>query len=331
MARPLRIEYDGAFYHVIARGERREDIFTGDGDKEKFLVKLAETAEKFRLLIHAYVLMDNHYHLLVETSQANLGKAMHHLNASYSNWFCRKYQIVGSVFQGRYKAILVEKDEYLKMLSAYIHLNPVRAKIVPWPDMYRFSSMPYYAGKAKPPKFLHTQDLLALFSGKNAYQAFVQGYKNGGSEIEKSEVYGCNSLLGDMRFLRAVYAKLETSGRKIDEREQTDVRSAKQVVADDIIEVLLVDMRIREEDLWSRRRGNVYRKLLAFVLRRYTALTLKEIGAIMKMDYAAVSELARSFERNLEKEMKYQRLAKHFEKEISKRQLLARSTSVKRP
>lgn len=195
----------------------------------------------------------------------------------------------------------------------------------------RLSSMPYYVGKAKPPKLLHTRDLLALFSGKNAYQALVQGYKNEGSEIEKSEVYGCNSLLGDMRFSRAVNAKLETSGRKIDEREQLDVRSAKRVVAGDIIEVLLVDMRMREEDLWSRRRGNVYRKLLAFALRRYTALTLKEIGAIMKMDYAAVSELARSFERNLGIDRDCQRFVKQFEKEISKRQLLASGKMARWP
>ncbi len=323
MARPLRIEYEGAFYHVLARGERREDIFTQDGDKEKFLVKLAETAEKFRLLIHAYVLMDNHYHLLVETPQANLSRAMHHLNASYSNWFCRKYRIVGSVFQGRFKAILVEKDEYLKMLSAYIHLNPVRAKIVSQPTMYRFSSMPFYAGKGKPPKFLHTHDLLALFSGKTQYLAFVLGYENGGAEIEKEEIYGCNSLLGSTGFLREAYAKLKASGKKMDKREQADIRDARRVSADDIFEVLIVDMKIHEDDLWSRRRGNVYRKLLVYALRRYTALTLKEIGAIMKMDYAAVSELARSFERALETERKYQRLAKILEKEIVDRQLLA--------
>lgn len=323
MARPLRIEYEGAFYHVIARGERREDIFTNDSDKDKFLVKLAETAEKFRLLVHAYVLMDNHYHLLVETQQANLGKAMHHLNASYSNWFCHKYQVVGSVFQGRYKAILVEKDEYLKVLSAYIHLNPVRAKIVTRPELYRFSSMPYYSGKVKPPEFLRTQDLQALFSRKSAYQAFVAEYKNGGSGIEKAEIYGSNSLLGSTRFLREAYAKLKAFGKKPDEREQPDVRDARQVGMDEVLEALHVDLKIAEEDLWSRRRGNVHRKLLAYALRRYTVMTLKEIGMFMKMDYAAVSELARSFERDLKTKPKYRQLAKSLSKEMVKRQMLA--------
>ena len=112
MARQLRIEYEHAFYHVISRGERRENIFTCPEDKDKFLKKLAETVEKYKLFLHAYVLMDNHFHLLLETPQANLSKAMHHLNTSYANWFRFKYRLVGSVFQGRFKAILVEKDSY---------------------------------------------------------------------------------------------------------------------------------------------------------------------------------------------------------------------------
>ncbi len=110
MSRPLRIEYENAFYHVIARGERREAIFTCAADKEKFLIKLGEAAEKYRLLIHAYVLMDNHYHMLIETPQGNLSQAMHYLNASYSNWFRHKYEIIGSVFQGRYSQTIVTLD-----------------------------------------------------------------------------------------------------------------------------------------------------------------------------------------------------------------------------
>ena len=149
------------------------------------------------------------------------------------------------------------------------------------------------------------------------------GYKNGGNGIEKVEIYGCNSLLGSTRFLREAYTKLEASGKKPDEREQFDVRNGRQVGMDDIFEALLVDMKIPEEDLWSRRRGNVYRKLLIYALRRYTAMTLKEIGVVMKMDYAAVSELARSYERALKTELQYQRLAKSLAKEMAKRQLLA--------
>jgi len=122
VARQLRIEYKGAFYHVISRGTGRDKIFLNDKDKLKFLEKLGEAVDKFNLKIHSYVLMNNHYHLLKETPEGNLSKAMHYINTSYSNWVKSKHQIIGSVFQGRYKSILVEKEAYFLTLSAYIHL-----------------------------------------------------------------------------------------------------------------------------------------------------------------------------------------------------------------
>lgn len=117
MARQLRIEYQGAFYHVISRGERKENIFYDDNDRMKFLEKLGETVVKFNLKIHCYALMDNHFYLLLETPEGNLLKAMHYLYTNYSNWLKSKHQVIGPVFQGRYKSILVEKDAYLYLLE----------------------------------------------------------------------------------------------------------------------------------------------------------------------------------------------------------------------
>lgn len=322
MSRPLRIEYENAFYHIIARGERREAIFNCDKDKDRFLEKLSETVEKYRLLVHAYVLMDNHYHLLLETPDANLSEAMHYLNASYGNWFRFKYKIVGSVFQGRYKAILVEKDEYMKMLSAYIHLNPVRAKIVDEPSLYPYSSYVYYGSKTKPPVFLRTKDLLGLFNDRNEYRKFVASYAKAGTEIDPDEIYGKNSLLGSEMFLRQAFAKIKTVGKAFDEREQPDIRDAVRVEADDILEIMMVDMRIAEDDIRSRKRGNVYRKLLIYGLRRHTASSLKEIGEIMGMDYSAVSGLARRFEREMETHKNHRLLAERLAKEVMKRRVL---------
>ena len=145
MARPIRIEYEHAFYHVVSRAHRRENIFRRDLDRKKFLEKLEQTVERHRLKIQVYVLMSNHYHLLIETPDANLSKAMHDLNASYANWYRSEYNLIGSIFQGRYKAILVEKDEYILVLSAYIHLNPVRAGIVKDPEAYLWSSFRCYS------------------------------------------------------------------------------------------------------------------------------------------------------------------------------------------
>jgi len=130
MARPLRIEYAGALYHVTSRGDGREDIYLDDEDRELFLRVLGEVCDLFNWSVHAWCLMTNHYHLLVETPDSNLSKGMRYLNGVYTQRFNRKHSRVGHVFQGRYKAILVEKDAYLQELSRYIILNPVRAGMV---------------------------------------------------------------------------------------------------------------------------------------------------------------------------------------------------------
>lgn len=324
MARPLRIEYENAFYHVIARGERRDVIFTCPADKDKFLIKLGETTEKYRLLVHAYVLMDNHYHLLVETPHGNLSQAMHYLNASYGNWFRHKYDIVGSVFQGRYKAILVEKDEYLNVLSAYIHLNPVRAGIVEEPSRYEYSSCRFYTlkSKSKNPAFLRTDDLLGMFNGnKSEYRRFLKGYSEHGTKIDSEVIYGKNALLGSEGFLRSVFKKIKDTGGSIDDREQPDVRDMSLVNADDIMEIMLVEMRIAEDAIWQRRRGNVYRKLLIYGLWQHTANSLKQIGEIMKMDYAAVSAMVRIFKKEITENKASRQLAERLAGEVMKRRI----------
>lgn len=130
MVRPLRIEYPGAFYHVTARGDRREAIYSDDADRGLWLDTLAEVCARFRFAVHAYCLMGNHYHLLVETMHGRLSAGMRQLNGVYSQAYNRRHNLVGHVFQGRYTAILCEKDRYLKELARYIILNPVRAKLV---------------------------------------------------------------------------------------------------------------------------------------------------------------------------------------------------------
>ena len=123
MARPLRVEYPGAFYHVMNRGNAGDSIFKSKKDRERFLECLEKAVERFSLRIHTYCMMGNHYHLLVETLEPNLSKAMQWIHVSYAAYFNRKRDRVGHLFQGRFKAILVEADEYLKQLSRYIHLN----------------------------------------------------------------------------------------------------------------------------------------------------------------------------------------------------------------
>jgi len=322
MARQLRIEYEHAFYHVISRGERNEAIFACPEDKEKFLKKLAETVEKYKLFLHAYVLMDDHFHLLLETPHANLSKAMHHLNTSYANWFRFKYRLVGSVFQGRFKAILVEKDEYLQVLSAYIHLNPMRAGIIKRPEEFHYSSYRAYVGKVRTPEFLYSAEIMSAFSNNpETYRRFVSSFPDAGGQLEREEVYGVNALLGCKRFIRQAYEKVEAAAKIVNDREQWETRSLRKVDVHDVFESLLVDMRIPEDEIWSRRHGNIYRKLLVHGLRTYTEESLREIGVIMKMDYAAVSAMSRRFAEEIETKKTSRKLWKRLAACLAERQL----------
>ncbi|MFQ5763344.1 MAG: transposase [Rhodospirillales bacterium] len=142
MARPLRIEFPGAYYHVTSRGNERKAIFREDADRGKSLEVLSSSAEQFRVRIHTYVLMDNHYHLLVETPDEGLSRAARYLNGVYTQYVNRRYRRVGYLLQGRYKAILIDKDSYLIERSRYIHLNPWRVTSgVKDPFHYRWSSL----------------------------------------------------------------------------------------------------------------------------------------------------------------------------------------------
>jgi len=126
MSRPLRIEYPGAWYHVACRGNRRARIFEDDKDRLRFLKALKESVEAFNVEMHGYVLLDNHFHFLLRTPEANLGRFMQRFNTAYITYYNLRHHKSGHLYQGRYKAILVEADEYLLELSRYIHLNPVR-------------------------------------------------------------------------------------------------------------------------------------------------------------------------------------------------------------
>jgi len=183
MARPLRIEFAGALYHVTSRGDGQEAIYLDDTDRGLYLEVLADVQHRFNWTIHAYCLMTNHYHLLVETPDSNLAKGMRHLNGVYTQRFNRRHKRVGHVFQGRYKAILVQKENYLLELSRYIVLNPVRAQMVRSAKDWPWSSYRATAGLVDTDKWLTTDWLLAAFSNKKReaikqYRTFVSEGRN---------------------------------------------------------------------------------------------------------------------------------------------------------
>ena len=178
MARPLRIEYDGALYHITSRGNERRAIFRDDEDRVDFLDALQKVNERFNWICHAYCLMNNHYHLLIETPDGNLSKGMRQLNGVYTQDFNRRHHRVGHVFQGRYKSILVDKESYLLEVSRYVVLNPVRAKAVKCPEDWKWSSYRGTAGMEKPHKCIAPDWILGQFGIKRRqaerkYREFV--------------------------------------------------------------------------------------------------------------------------------------------------------------
>ena len=180
MARPLRLEFPGAFYHITSRGDRREDIYEDDGDRSAFLSILESVCETYNWVCYAHCLMSNHYHLLIETPDANLSKGMRQLNGVYTQTYNRRQGRVGHVFQGRYKAILVDKDNYLLELSRYIVLNPVRAGMVRAAKDWPWSSYRATAGQVEAPDFLNVEWLLSVFSKRKS--TAVERYKQFVSE-----------------------------------------------------------------------------------------------------------------------------------------------------
>lgn len=213
MSRPLRLEYAGAIYHLTARGNARGVIFLDAADREMFLACLGEAVARFGWLCHAYCLMDNHYHLLIETPEANLSRGMRQLNGVYTQRFNRRHRRVGHVFQGRYKAIVVERDSHLLELCRYVVLNPLRAGAVKHIARYRWSSYPATMGLAPCPDWLSTDWLLAQFgkrrsTARHQYADFVA---QGAAQPSPWDELRGQVLLGTERFVEQMRPLLESA------------------------------------------------------------------------------------------------------------------------
>ena len=188
MARPLRLEFAAAVYHAISRGNRREDIFWDDDDRQVWMAVFSLVCDRFNWVVHAFCQMTNHYHLLVETIDGNLSAGMRQLNGLYTQRFNRRHDMVGHLFQGRYKAILVQKETHLLELSRYVVLNPVRAKMVSRPEDWWWSSYVAVMDDQVAPGWLDTDWLLGQFGrernhARRAYQAFVMAGRDAPSPL----------------------------------------------------------------------------------------------------------------------------------------------------
>jgi len=269
MPRPLRIEYCGAWYHVMNRGINRMKIYLHDEHREIFLRLLKEIYILFDVKIHGYCLMDNHYHLLLKTPHANLSKAMRHLNGIYTQCFNRLENRDGALFRGRYKAILIEEENYLLKVSRYIHLNPLEANIAKKKNCYKWSSYRYYVD-TPPPHWLCTRYILSFLDGAKNYAEFVAE----GIDAELSNFYNSpiiSPILGDKKFSNENINNLN-SDYKI--ATSADVnRAIKLYNIEKICQLVAEYFNTDVETLKKSYKNNHARMLAIYLVRNLTLLT----------------------------------------------------------
>ncbi|MBI4697767.1 MAG: transposase [Nitrospirae bacterium] len=262
MARPLRIEYEDAVYHVTSRGNERKKIFFIKHDYDKFLNYIKEAKKKYGILIHAYVLMGNHYHLIMETPNANMSRAMQYINGSYTAYINAKNKRSGHLFQGRYKAINVDVDNYLLELSRYIHLNPVRAKMAEKPEDYQYSSYRAYVSN-KESDVLAKGLIMGLISGKKKeshkrYRAFVESAIGKETESPLKEVYG-GIILGRTGFIKQTLARLKNEYLQEEEiANRRALRTSYRV--EEIIDMVSNYFQLKNDDI-TRNNKPEHRKI----------------------------------------------------------------------
>ena len=294
MARPLRITFPGAFYHVTSRGNEQKTIFRSKRDREKFLEYLQSATERYNALIHTFCLMGNHYHLLLETPSANLPQIMRHINGAYTAYFNAKRARSGHLFQGRYKAILVDKDSYAKELSRYIHLNPVRAGMVKTPGAYPWSSYNAYIGKSVTHEWLQRNFILAYFGKKAAtaqkrYRQFVLALV--GREYESPIAAAKTTLvLGSAEFVQHI-----KSSHLMDQVGSRDLPALRQIHVGIGIETILNLVVEALKSLPAQtRNASIY------LCRKHTGEKLRTIGKKFGITDAAVSQVCKRFESKVE-------------------------------
>ncbi len=344
MARPLRIDRAGMWYHLTSRGNEGGTIFREDADYLHFLGQLAEGVARFQFRLHGYVLMPNHYHLLVETTEANLSRSMQWLNSSYSQWFNRRHRRQGHLLQGRFKAILVEAQTWGLEASRYIHLNPVRIKRLALGKanrrrlrqrvgkeldqrtiqnrlttltQYRWSSYRAYVGRERPPEWLTLEPVLG-FLGKRrqvsqrAYRQFVEQGVLEGASLDLYRAVKGQTLLGETAFVEQAQKWL-----KGNEREQPALRALGWRPSWEKIVAAVESERGEQWETFVDRRGDAGRDMALWLARKLGGLSLQQLaGKVGGISYPGVSTALRQMARRLVQEKGLARQVGRIEKKF---------------
>ena len=292
MARPLRIEFDGAFYHVTSRGDERKEIFKTVSDRQQFLSYLSSATTRYGAVIHCYCMMANHYH----TPHGNLSQIMRHINGAYTTYYNVKRHHAGHLFQGRYKAIVVEADQYALELSRYIHLNPVRAGIVEAPEHYRWSSYSSYVGNEQPPPWLDVDFVQGMFNSpelparQQRYREFIEDLigKQYDSPLQHTVA---STILGSSDFVEAIIADYLEQGI-----ERPDLPALRALNRRFAVENIIAKTQELVDD------PKLAREVALHMCHRYSGEMLKRIGAHFGLGDSAVVKASTRLEARLNSE-----------------------------
>lgn len=309
MSRPLRIRYEGAFYHITARGNERKRVFFAKSDYDKFKEYLREAQDRYGYLLHCYMLMSNHYHLILDTPNSDISKIMHYINGSYTNYINRRRKRSGHLFQGRYKAVLVDVDSYLLELSRYVHLNPVRARMVKKPEDYTYSSYRSYVSKKKE-DIVHTDLILGMISNsgkfpQKMYRDFVEKSIDDGLEDPLKKSYA-GSILGGETFIKEALNRLKDDAAI--QKEETSHRKDLHValVSEQIIDALASCFELSPKEV-LRDRGEC-RNIAIHLIKKWTSITNKRIGDMFGgLSFSAVSKVNQRFSIRIKNDRKLRR------------------------
>ena len=283
MARPLRIEFAGALYHLTSRGNERRPIFRSDRDRKAFLVFLGLAARRFGWSVTAWVLMTNHYHLVVQTLEPNLSRGMHWLNSAYAGWFNRVHERCGHLYQGRFKAFLIDKESYLAEVLRYVVLNPVRAKMVERPEDYKWSSYRATAGLENAPEWLDLATVLPLFGPEQEpaqanYREFVLAKI--GCEDRLWDKLENQLYLGAEGWIKTMRGRVESKPRSTDHpRTQRAVGRPKM---HSILGAVAKAASVTAEAIRATR-GSMLRGLVAWIGWHEGLVTLRSIAASLRL------------------------------------------------
>jgi len=310
MARPLRIEYPGAWYHVMNRGRKSEKVFHERGDYATFVEILEESSKMWNVRVAAYCLMTNHYHILVQTPDGNIARSMRHINGVYTQRFNRAHSCNGQLFRGRYKSILVDGDSYLLQLVRYIHRNPVKSGIAGKPDDYMWSSHRGYLSVAKKWNWLHKEFIFSLLTKDR--RKWVKQYRQFISVENEEEIDGVleskrwPSVLGPESFIDWV------KGKYYAVKADQDVPQAKELAPtpDLIIEAVCEFYHVSRDDLYRSKRGdfNEPRNVAIFLVRKLRRDGLKKIGLQFRMEkYSTISSILERMKRRMLKDLNLKR------------------------